>query len=198
VFSVSATYDLPFGHGRPLLGNAGRALNLLIGGFQLNTTTNISTGLPYGVSYSECNSDRDTGPCRPILLGSLSSEAGSYDPLNQKVPFFTPVAPLANNGDIAGDFQRPQKGTFGSGRNAFTGPGYWNSDVSLFKNFSITERFSGQFRLEAFNAFNHVNLGLPNNCIDCSSGGVITSTQPTHGDGVPSMRQLNFGIRFAF
>jgi hypothetical protein len=105
---------------------------------------------------------------------------------------------LANNGDISGAFQRPQKGTFGSGRNAFYGPSFFNSDISLFKNFAITERVGGQFRLEAFNAFNHVNLGTPNNCIDCSTGGIITSTAPTHGPGEPTMRALNFGLRFTF
>jgi hypothetical protein len=198
VFSLSATYDLPFGRGRPLLGNAGRALNLLIGGFQLNTTTNWSSGVPYSLNYSECNSDRDTGPCRPILLGSLSGEPGSFDASNQTVPFFTPTAPLANNGDINGAFQRPQRGTFGSGRNAFYGPNFFNSDISLFKNFAISERVGGQFRFEAFNAFNHVNLGTPNNCIDCSTGGIITSTAPTHGPGEPTMRALNFGVRFTF
>ena len=77
-------------------------------------------------------------------------------------------ADLANNGKIIGDFPAAAKGTFGSGRNAFTGPRFFNSDISLFKNFAITERVGAQFRFEAFNVFNHVNLGHPNNCIDCT------------------------------
>jgi len=63
----------------------------------------------------------------------------------------------------------------------------------LFKNFAITERVAGQFRFEAFNVFNKVNLGTPNNCIDCSDSGVIKQL-----DSNASMRQLNFGIKFTF
>ena len=84
-------------------------------------------------------------------------------------------------------------GNFGSGRNAFTGPSFFNSDMSLFKNFAITERVGAQFRFEAFNVFNHVNLNNPNNCIDCSGSGLITSLAPN-----AQMRQLNFGMKVTF
>lgn len=197
VFSISSVYELPFGKGKRFMGNAGRALNLIIGGFQLNTTTNWSSGLPWSASYSECNQDEDVGICRPILVGSLDTGVGHFDPgspsVSPSVPFFTPVAALTNPGDTQGAFLRPQKGALGSGRNAFTGPSFFNSDMSLFKNFAITERVGAQFRFEAFNVFNHVNLNNPNNCIDCSSGGLITSLAPN-----ASMRQLNFGMKVTF
>ena len=96
------------------------------------------------------------------------------------------------NGATNGPFERPQVAHFGSGRNPFTGPRFFNSDMSLFKNFVITERLRGQFRFEAFNVFNKVNLNNPNNCIDCG-GGAITSLAPN-----ASMRQLNFGVKFTF
>ena len=106
---------------------------------------------------------------------------------------FFPVAAMPANGDVSGPFQRPQIAQFGSGRNAFTGPRFFNSDFSLFKNFAITERFGAQFRFEAFNVFNHVNLNNPNNCIDCSGSGLITSLAPN-----AQMRQLNFGMKVTF
>ena len=193
VFSGSFVYELPFGKGKRFMGNAGRALNLLIGGFQLNTTTNWSSGLPWSASYNECNSDQDVGICRPILIGSLKTGVGHFDPIAGSVPFFTPVAPMPLNGDTSGPFQRPQLAQFGSGRNAFTGPSFFNSDMSLFKNFAITERVGAQFRFEAFNVFNHVNLNNPNNCIDCSGSGLITSLAPN-----AQMRQLNFGMKVTF
>ena len=65
--------------------------------------------------------------------------------------------------------------------------------MSLFKNFAITERVGAEFRFEAFNVFNHVNLANPNNCIDCSGSGLITGLAPN-----ASMRQLNFGMRVSF
>ena len=71
VFSISSVYELPFGKGKRFMGNAGRALDLLIGGFQLNTTTNYSSGLPWSPQYKDCGTDEDTGPCRPIVVGDL-------------------------------------------------------------------------------------------------------------------------------
>lgn len=193
VFSFSAVYDLPFGKGRRFMGNSSRIVNLLIGGFQLNTTTNWSSGLPWSASYNECNQDEDVGICRPILIGDLKTSVGHFDPVKGNVPFFTPVAALAAPGDTQGAFLRPQKGALGSGRNAFAGPSFFNSDMSLFKNFAITERVGAQFRFEAFNVFNHVNLGNPNNCIDCSGSGLITGLAPN-----AQMRQLNFGLKISF
>lgn len=198
VFSLSAVYDLPFGKGRRFMGGASRALNLLIGGFQLNTTTNWSSGLPWSASYNECNSDQDVGVCRPILVGDFKSSAGDFNPgdalTNPTVRFFSPVGAMPLNGDTSGPFQRPELATFGSGRNAFIGPGFFNSDMSLFKNFAITERIGAQFRFEAFNVFNHMNLGQPNNCIDCTgSAGLITNLAAN-----ASMRQLNFGLKLNF
>jgi hypothetical protein len=193
VFSFSAVYDLPFGKGRRFMGGANRALNLLVGGFQLNSTTNWSSGLPWSASYNNCGQDEDVGICRPILIGNLHTSVGHFDPVAGSVPFYTPVPALATAGATEGVFQRPQKGTLGSGRNAFTGPGFFNSDMSLFKNFAITERFGAQVRFEAFNVFNHVNLNNPNNCIDCTGSGLITSLAPN-----ASMRQLNFGLKLTF
>ena len=192
VFSFSTVYELPFGKGKHFMGDASRVSDLIIGGWQINTTTNWSSGLPWTPTYTECGQDQDVGVCRPLVVGSLDQSVGSFDKFNGKVPYYTPVAPLTNPGDIQGAFQRPQKGQFGSGRNPFTGPSFFNSDISLFKNFSITERVNGQFRFEAFNAFNHVNLGQPNNCVDCG-GGFITGLAPN-----ASMRQLNFGLKFSF
>jgi len=193
VFSFSSNYDLPFGKGKRFMGNSGRLLNLLIGGYQLNTTTVWMSGLPWTPSYNECNNDKDTGPCRPIVLGSLPTSVGNFDPVAGSVPFYQPVAALATNGATAGIFQRPQIAHFGSQRNPFVGPRFFNSDFSLFKNFFITERVAGQFRFEAFNVFNKVNLGTPNSCIDCSDSGVIKGLDPN-----ASMRQLNFGVKFTF
>jgi len=196
VFSTSGVYELPFGRGKALMGNAGRALNLLVGGFQLNTTINWSSGLPWSASYNECSQEEDVNICRPILTGNLHTSVGHFDPAKQNVPFFSPVAPLATPGSSQGPFTRPLIEHFGSGRNAFTGPSFFNADMSLFKNFAITERFGAQFRFEAFNVFNHVNLNNPSNCIDCSASsgaGLITSLAPN-----ASMRQLNFGLKLTF
>ena len=56
-----------------------------------------------------------------------------------------------------------------SRRNAFTGPGFWNVDLALYKNVLLRERLSLQLRAEAFNAFNHANLEVIRSDNDVSS-----------------------------
>ena len=193
VLILTSLYELPFGKGKHYLGNASRGLDMVLGGWQWNATLILGSGLPYSPSYSECNSDRDTGPCRPSLTGSFPQGAGSL--VGQQVVYFTPVAPLATNGAQAGPFTRPNVGTFGNiHRNQFNGPGEFMSDMSIFKNFSITESVKAQFQAEFFNVFNHPVYNLPSNtCIDCAGAGIINSLE-----GDSQMRQLQFGFRVTF
>jgi hypothetical protein len=65
-----------------------------------------------------------------------------------------------------------QLGTFGdSGRNIFQAPGTNNWDLGASKNFQVTERFRLQFRMEAFNAFNRTQFGVPDTNIYDKPGG---------------------------
>jgi len=200
VFVANVLYELPFGKGKDYLGGAGRAADLIVGGWQMNWTLNWSSGLPWTPSYSQCGADKDTGPCRPNLVGSFSPSAGSLDPVKHQVVFFTPSATLASPGATAGAFQRPQPGTFGAvARNKFTGPGFFGANLAVMKNFTVTERVKAQFRVDAFNVFNHPVYGFSstagNRCIDCSGtdAGLIKNIE----DGT-TMRQLQFGLRITF
>jgi hypothetical protein len=56
-----------------------------------------------------------------------------------------------------------------SQRNAFTGPGFWNVDLALYKDVPLRERLTLQLRAEAFNAFNHANLEVIRSDNDVSS-----------------------------
>lgn len=58
------------------------------------------------------------------------------------------------------------------------GPGYADVDLSLQKNFLMTERFRLQFRTDFLNAFNRVNLNTPNGSIGGSMGLINTSQSP--------------------
>ena len=134
---------------------------MLLGGWQWNATMIVGSGIPFSPSYNECNSDRDTGPCRPNLTGGFHMSSGSFNPGTQTR---TGVRCLLHSGrpvsrrigQQSGAFSRPQVGTFGNiHRNQFTGPGEFMSDMSIFKNFSITESVKAQFQAEFFNVFNH-------------------------------------------
>ncbi len=59
--------------------------------------------------------------------------------------------------------------------------GVENTNASIFKNFPIWEQVALQFRLEAFNAFNHPNLGNPNTNIQSASFGYITAANTSFG-----------------
>ena len=84
--------------------------------------------------------------------------------------------------------------TFGNvGRNSFRGPKLFNTDLSLFKDFSITEKTKAQLQFQFFNVFNHVNFDLPNGTVDNPNGGSI------HGIAYgTSMRAMTFGAKISF
>src|SRR5437660_12649788 len=120
--------------------------------------------------------------------------SGSFNNQTRKVVYFTPVAPLTANGVTNGAFTRPQIASFGNvRRNSFTGPGEFMSDMSIFKNFSITERVKAQFQAEFFNVFNHPVYATPSSCIDCAGNGIITGLEFDS-----AVRQMKLGLRVTF
>jgi Carboxypeptidase regulatory-like domain/TonB dependent receptor len=213
VLVFTSIYELPFGRGKKYYGNIGRAADAILGGWQWNSAIIWGSGLPWTPSYNNCNLDRDTGPCRPTLAGNFHD--GIHGRGNQ-VTYFTPASTsLCDSPDVhngipvcptivtrAGAFGAPGVGNFGTiQRNSFTGPGEFKADMSIFKNFTITESVKAQFQAEFFNVFNHpvyafnVNQTGSGTCIDCGGAGQINSTE---GNGAPTMRQFQFGIRVTF
>jgi hypothetical protein len=91
----------------------------------------------------------------------------------------------------------PLAGTFGNvARGSLIGPGFWDLDTSLAKNFSVTEQVNLQFRAEAFNVFNHPNFASPNPVVFSgnsynSSAGSITATSN-------ASRQIQFALKLLF
>lgn len=163
VFFIASLYEVPVGRGRKFLSNPNKFADLVVGGWQLNGTYSWMAGQPFTPGYRDCNSDRDTGWCRPDLIGDFS-----IDNPGQQGWFKVADTPLAANGQVSGPWQRPQRGQFGTvGRNAIVGPSFQQWDMSFFKTFEITERYRVQFRAESFNFANHTNLANPNVCVDC-------------------------------
>ncbi|MGA7767097.1 MAG: TonB-dependent receptor [Candidatus Sulfotelmatobacter sp.] len=207
VWVTSTVYELPFGKGKGFAGNAGRAEDLIIGGWQITGTTNWSSGLPWTPSFGECGNEEDVGVCRPnggsgsfpMGAGSLQHPAGS-NPYRQ---FFTPVANITTT---PGRFVDPGVGNLGNiGFDSFRGPRVFYADAALMKNFSVTERVKAQFRMDAFNLFNHPVLGFNANqggsgqCIDCSGNGRITDIEYDASPGsTTGMRQLEFALKVMF
>ena len=76
------------------------------------------------------------------------------------------------------------------GRTTFRGPGFAQTDLSLGKSFSLTERVKANLRADAFNAFNRVNVNNP--VLDLSSANFGKST------GTNTPRLLQLGLRISF
>ena len=196
VFVLSSVYELPIGRGKAYASNIPKWADYVIGGLETSGNLTWSSGLPFSVSYNECGSDIDSGPCWAAKTGSVSTNVSGLQTPASGAPFrtfFTPVAAFTTNGASGGGFTRPAQDTFGS-RNSLYGPRYANVDFSIAKNFNITERASAQFRAEVFNLFNHPQLANPNSCIDCAGSGTITGL----AGNIAQMRNIQLGLRFQF
>jgi hypothetical protein len=197
-FVLSYIYDLPFGNGKRFLNDSSRALNAAIGGWQLNGITVVQSGLPFTPIVSSGTADimaGPGGPVRPNIVGDPNrpgpvaanptcvAPTSIHNPTN----WFNPcayVVPVAAFGD--------------AGRNSLVGPSFVNFNFSIFKNFSITERWKLQFRTEIFNIFNHTNLGLPNPNIDLGGAGQITTTVNQAQLSSQTSRLVQFALKIIF
>jgi len=177
-FTFNYVWELPVGRGRRLLTDAHPVLDHILGGWQLTGIFLAQSGTPFKptISVNQANT-ANGGVQRPDRLadGNLSRSERSVD------RWFDTSA-----------FALPALFTFGnSGRNVLIGPGIVNLDLGLFKNFSLSDRLSLQFRAEFFNLTNTPHFGLPNTAIDLPQGGTINGlTTPP--------RQIQFGLKLLF
>jgi len=220
VFVINTVYELPFGKGKQFVGNASRAMDYVVGGWQLSNTTNWSSGLPWTPTISECGAFFDgSGPCRPNKgSGAMHFGVGPLDTVDHSRTFFIPVAPIVDPtqfpdgtdvcglaGNKSGPYVMPACGAIGNiGRNVYRGPRGFYSDLSVSKAFVITERMRARFIMDAFNVFNHpvfafsANNGA-NTCVDCPNASANqTNGKITGLEGGTNMRQLQFALRLEF
>lgn len=181
-FTALVTYDLPIGHGRKYFANVNRFVDTLIGGWQINDEWIIQNGVPvsvvqnnlsagtYGVtgiggSYQRPNLAGDIHSA--CMAGHPQSHLGAYGTaggLSYVKPAF--INPLA--------FSPAPAYTYGNAPRSLPcrQPGTDNSNVSLFKDFKLSERFSFQFRAEALNAFNTPQFAQPSTTLGITPTGV--------------------------
>jgi hypothetical protein len=171
-------------------------------GWQLNTIVSAQSGRPVPIvnanDTSGANSDVYPTPAnyhqRPNLVPGVN-------PINSNWRSAPDVIGYLN----ADAFVDPPYGTFGTlGRNAISGPGFWNVDFAVSKNTQIRERLNLQLRVEFFNLFNHPNFALPDFFVVPGFGpaGLITQTpdqaqtNPGLGGGGPRVIQLGAKLTF--
>jgi hypothetical protein len=190
ILTMMGLWEVPVGRGRMALSDIPKALDYVVGGWQVNVVHVWRTGIRFTPSYQNCSADQDVGVCRPSIVGDWKTS----DP-TQFGWFTTTTGLLSANGQTSGPWLRPLRGEFGNvGRNSLPGPHFWQTDFSMFKQIQIRENITFQFRAEAFNFFNHTNLGQPTACVDCpGTAGRIFATAATY---LPRMWQLAAKVQF--
>jgi hypothetical protein len=191
------SYDLPFGKGKMYMPDANHVTQAIVGGWQLSEVSQWSGGLPYTLSYNESGSNIQTGPGDPSQSHKMATGTSAYNPQTHSRCMFNGTCGATHSlGD--GTFINPGLDNFGnSGINTYTGPRFFSTDLALTKAFSVWENVAVKFRMDAFNAFNHITAGLPNGNIE--SGGSIGGEGGGCGQGNDcGPRQLEFSLHVQF
>jgi len=174
--TISHVWQLPYGRGRHWGSDLGRAMDLLLGGWNFTGITTVESGLPFTVTVSNApNVYADLNSVRPDRIGNPSVPNPSANLWFNPAAFVAPQG-IGRNGLVS--------------HNSLRGPGFYEFDLGLGKTFTIAEGKSVEFKWENFNATNHVNLGNPNATVDQQGAGQITSAA--------DMRQMQFGLHFRF
>ena len=197
-FILTQVYELPFGKGKKWASDVGTAANALVGGWSINSATDFSSGLPWTPGLNSCSQSIDQGPCIADVVGPVKDGPRSGHPNTPGYWYQTTNGvQLRTRGATAGPWGQTATldafGNGGGGINQFRGPRFFNASASLFKTFSLGERFKAQAEFKVYNLFNHVNLDRPDRCVDCSTGGQITGL--TQG---AIMRRIEYGLKFNF
>jgi hypothetical protein len=197
---IYGNYQLPFGRNQMIYGSAPRVVDEIIGGWMFSPVLDWAGGLPFTLGFAECGSlIPGDAPCYVNGRGSnLKHSTGSYSAAGNSRRYFTGTSTPLTTAGFQG-FTAPGLDQIGNGGgNNVYGPGFFNGDLALQKNFPIYESWLAQFRVDAFNGFNHMSPGNPGNTnIDGgSSAGLITSCQGINGSCNP--RQLQFSLRVEF
>jgi len=178
-----AVYELPFGKGKRFGNNMGKALDTVVGGWTVSPILTLHTGFPLAL-YNNGSDQTGTNSrgLRPDCNGTnnvfgrraaTAAQGGGYQ-------WFDP----SNYTNAAGF------GTCAPQLGGLRGPGLYNWDISLQKNFQLTERFRLQFRSDFLNAFNRVNLAVPNTTVETNTTGVIQLSQPA--------RNIQFALKLYY
>jgi len=179
ILSVNTLYEIPVGKGKRFSTGHG-VLDYILGGWQINNLFQAHSGIAFTpISTSDI---ANTGQASWTGYEHLNKVGNPGLSKRTAAEWFNTAA-----------YATPALYTFGNaGRNSLRGPSFWNLDTSFFRLFPIGEGRQFEFRAEAFNVLNKVNLGQPSN--DINSGpafGTINST-------ANKARELQLAVKFIF
>ena len=177
-FQAYGVYELPFGRTKRWAQHG--IANALAGGWQLNWILSRYTGVPLTIT-SNVNSSNALGSTNtPDLLGPIVilGHVQNFNPATGTLANCAATDATCHYFQVSSFAQVPAGQTrYGTaGRNILRGPGFFDLDTGLLRNFPITERLKFQFRVDAFAVTNTPNFGNPQTNISQSNFGVINST----------------------
>lgn len=179
-FALTYVYELPVGKGRKFGAQMNRALDAVVGGWQMSAIYKHDTGLP--LIFSAPNNLFNYAPSQFPMMVSGQSPAISNRTIDK---WFNTAA-----------FAQPAPFTYGNTPRYVDEIRYSptnNWDMSLAKNFQIWERLRLQFRSEMFNALNHPQFGRANSSFGDPNFGRVTGTAPGNGP-----RTIQMALRLSF
>lgn len=197
-FTSAFAYELPFGKGRRF--NMEGVANQVLGGWSMNGTFYVYAGTPFTVTGSgqslQCIGCTQTahqiGPVKK--LGGKGPQQPYFDPSSFRDPlfYFNSANPVYTPGSM--------------GINSMRGPGFWQLNPAIFKNFLITERVKMEFRAESNNVAHNTRWGNPSGnsaaMLLNPDGSLRNVTNPLQNfmsiTSADSFRQFRFGLRLSF
>ena len=198
-FTVSASYELPFGQKRAFLNHSG-VLDKFVGGWIVNGIGTLRTGFP---------TDIRTNVLPPVF--NTYNVASCVPGVSKKLPnpgvngYFNPAAFTVPVTTVGAQGQSVQ--TFGDcGHFPTTGPGYRNLDSSIFKDFHYSDRSYAEFRAEFFDTTNTPSFTLPaanDVSLTCQGapGAACNASNPNFGklsNGSATGRQIQFSLKIYY
>ena len=176
-FVTNVVYDLPFGRNRTFGKDMNKALDAVVGGWELGGILSLHTGFPLTITADDASNTGSRGARADCIApgevyGQQDSPSGGYQ-------WFNPDS-----------YAQPAAYTFGScGVGTIRGPGLSNFDLNLSKNFRITERQSFDLRAEFINLTNTPILNAPNRGV----GPTLGLLQSAQGE-----RNVQFALKYYF
>jgi hypothetical protein len=190
--SGSGVYTLPFGRGQKFMASDSRIADEIFGGWKVATTFVAYSGFPETITGGSNNAN-SYGSGRANQYRKLKvthrTNANWFGTDASAKPC---TAAGVDNGTCA--FGVPAVNAFGSSHNgAFRSPGYFNLDLSAFKDFHTYRDQTIGFRFDAFNAFNIVSYGNPDTGVSDTNFGNVSLQTPRSTE-----RRLQFALHYNF
>lgn len=197
IISWNYVYELPFGRGQHFLGSAPRALNLAVGGWKISGVERFNSGTPMqiggGLDWMGGASSNSRASWAPGYGPHSQLKNPHYNKFDQNSKYLNTAAFIrAPRVELPNGIRYGTYGTTPRFISQLRGPWGLQDDISVLKNFNVTEDKSIEFRASAFNFPNHRYPAYPDSNVDDSNFGEVTNPQGN------SPRSLQFALKFIF